>query len=222
MSTIFQKIVDVSSTVAAFAAVGIAGLVFMRSNQASSGNLLDGPPVEVEDWEQYGDVGHRVGPANAAVTIVEWGDYECPGCRAANPHIRFVLENYSEDVAIVYRHWPLGYHDLAYPAARAVECASNQGKFESYHERLYSSTEWYTNSQDFFLSYAEDLGVSDLQGFKECLSQIDPVPTIEEDILAATAIGGIGTPTVLVNDKLLRAFPDSIVLKELILQELED
>ena len=132
--------------------------------------------------------------------------------------LRGVRERYPDQVAIVFRNWPLPYHQHAYAAARAAECAGRQGRFAELHDNLYL---W----QDSLgaISYdtlAQRSGVPDLKAFATCAGDSSVVPAIEADILAAQEIGGHGTPTVAINGQLLRAVPDSLGLDRLVSEQI--
>lgn len=184
--------------------------------------LTDTPQVlaradrTVVDWQKYAEDGHWMGPADAPVVITEFGDYECSACRGVAPHIDAVRAAFPTEVALVYRHWPLSYHYLAYPAARAAECASLQGKFEAFHEWLYRDTEWMANPRGRFAAFATRINMPDLEGFEACLDDLDPVEVIERDIAAARELEAHGTPTILVNETLLGSAADSLTLTALV------
>ena len=154
-----------------------------------------------------------MGPKDAPVVIIEFGDYECSACRGVAPHIDAVRAAFPNTVALVYRHWPLSYHHLAYPAARAAECASLQGKFEVFHEWLYRDSEWMANSRQRFAAFAAQVQIPDLEQFESCLDTLDPVMSVERDIAAARELEAHGTPTILVNGTLLGSAADSLTLR---------
>jgi protein-disulfide isomerase len=81
---------------------------------------------------------HSIGPAHAAVTVVEYGDFECPNCKQAAPAVKLLLEHFAGRIRFVYRHFPLEeVHALALHAAQAAECAGAQGKFWPMHDLLF-------------------------------------------------------------------------------------
>lgn len=170
-------------------------------------------PRDIQDWELLAEAGHRLGPEEPAVTIIEFGDYQCPVCRSWHHDIKAVMRRNPDDVAFVYRHWPLPYHTYAYPAARAAECAGRQQRFWEFHTLLYENDNWLGDAMSRF---AETAGVQDIEAFKECVADSMPVPAIEADIAAAREIGAMGTPTVIVNGTLLASGRDSLSLQTLI------
>ncbi len=121
---------------------------------------------------------------------------------------------YANRVALVYRHWPLLYHKFAYPAARAAECAGDQGRFEAYHDALFLHSD--SLGLKTFESFARDAGVPEIGRFNECNGKDGQVPSIERDIEAAARIGAEGTPTIVVNGKVFLGAPTVAMLSDAI------
>jgi protein-disulfide isomerase len=166
-------------------------------------------------WQAVEAVGHWTGTSSAPVVIVEFGDFECPFCAAfANRALRGVLAEYSTDVALDFRHWPLPMHRLAYPAARAAECAGAQGRFNAYADVLFAKHD--SLGIISFDQFAVDAGVPDRSAFDSCNASGIPVPAIERDSHEALAIGARGTPTVIINGTLYYGTPDSVQLDTLV------
>src|SRR3954470_217846 len=85
-------------------------------------------------------VDHVLGPHDAALTLVEYGDFECPNCKQAAPAIKLLLERFGGSVRFVYRHFPLEeVHPHALLAAEAAEAAGGQGKFWQMHDELFEN-----------------------------------------------------------------------------------
>ena len=83
---------------------------------------------------------HVIGPDHAPVTVVEYGDFECPNCKQAAPAVKLLLERFSEQVRFVYRHFPQeALHPHALHAAEAAECAAAQGRFWPMHDLLFAN-----------------------------------------------------------------------------------
>ena len=101
---------------------------------------------------------HMRGPPHAAVTVVEYGDFECPNCRQAAPAVKLLLERFEERVCYVWRHFPLAeVHPHALMAAQAAEAASGQQKFWPMHDLLFEN-QAHLKAQHL-KSYAEQLGL---------------------------------------------------------------
>lgn len=155
----------------------------------------------VEDPSRYAALGHRLGPPEAPLTIVEFADFECTACRAfALDGAQVLRATLGDSVAIVFRHWPLDYHRFAYPAARAAECASRQGKFVEYHDALFTHQD--SLGLITFEQFAVRIGVPDTAAFNACNRESDPVPAIEADKRAAAELQLTGTPSLLINGEL--------------------
>lgn len=85
-------------------------------------------------------VDHVIGPEHAPVTVVEYGDFECPNCKQAAPAVKLLLQRFSEQVRFIYRHFPQEtLHPHALRAAEAAECAAGQGKFWRMHDLLFAN-----------------------------------------------------------------------------------
>src|ERR1044072_1112485 len=103
-------------------------------------------------------VDHTLGPDHAPVTLVEYGDFECPNCKQAAPAVKLLLERFNERVRFVWRNFPLeDVHPHALLAAEAAECAGAQGKFWEMHELLFANQEHLKLKN--LHGYAEQLGL---------------------------------------------------------------
>lgn len=172
---------------------------------------------EVTDWESFAEEGRRLGAEDAKVVVVEFGDYECPYCKRLYPHLEAFLETFPNDVALVYRHFPLDFHPNAHRAARIAECAGSLGRFEAMHHVL--NTVPTLEGLDL-LSIAGDAGITDPAPFVECSNAVDEVPAIRRDIELGNGLPVLGTPTVLIDGLLLGLPPDSARLFDLVQERL--
>jgi Na+/H+ antiporter NhaA len=141
---------------------------------------------------------HIRGPVEAPVTVVEYGDFECPYCGRAESVLRELLADFG-DVRYVWRHLPLSdVHPHAEFAAEASEAATAQGAFWEMHDLLLDHQGELTPSD--LLAYAEQLGL-DLDRFRDDLQRHAHAPRVEEDVDSADISGVTGTPTFFVNEK---------------------
>ncbi len=141
---------------------------------------------------------HLRGPAEAPVTLVEYGDFECPYCGRAEPVMRELLSDFG-DVRYVWRHLPLSdVHPNAQLAAEAAEAAAGQGAFWEMHDLLLGH-QGDLSSTDLH-AYAETLGL-DLERFSDAIERHADAARIEEDVDSADASGVTGTPTFFVNER---------------------
>lgn len=197
-----ERTANIASIAAGLAAVFIAAVVLHRTALGpalSPGN----PSGEVTDWRRYSD-GHRLGPEMPLVTIIEFGDYQCPFCKASEPHLEAIRRRFGNDVALVYHHFPLAGHGSAFEAATAAECAGQQDRFWPFHELLYSTESWIgaTSDADVMAGLAERAGVASVEEFVSCLEGTEDDYAVNADIMLAQSLGVVGTPTFLVNGQL--------------------
>jgi protein-disulfide isomerase len=200
------------------AAIGALVLVIQRVKAQSSAPsaLASGGDRLIADWREIAKVGDPVGPSDARVTIVEFTDYECPACRATEPLVRALIHQFPGDLRVVYRHWPLEYHRLAKRAARMSLCASEQGVFQQMHELLMTDDGWLESPEASFLRSPTLASVADSAEFWSCESSTRVKERLDLDIATVRRLGGRGTPTFLVNNRLVEVLPDSAAIAALI------
>ena len=140
---------------------------------------------------------HIRGPNDAPVTLVEYGDFECPYCGRAEPVIRNLLSSFGDDVRYVWRHLPLNdVHTRAQLAAEAVEAAGAQGKFWDMYDALLTHQDRLA-PQDLGRT-AERLGL-DVERFWGEMRRHEHAPRVTEDVSSADSSGVSGTPTFFIN-----------------------
>jgi Na+/H+ antiporter NhaA len=141
---------------------------------------------------------HFRGPADAPVTVVEYGDFECPYCGMAEPVVRELIREFG-DVRYVWRHLPLSdVHPHAQLAAEAAEAAAGQGAFWELHDLLLDHQD--ALEPDDLIGYAERLGL-DVERFATDLSYHVGAARVADDIDSADLSGVSGTPTFFVNGR---------------------
>ena len=161
--------------------------------------LLLGTPDLIADLAEPVDPerDHIRGPADAPVTVLEYGDFECPYCGQAEPVLRELLRDFG-DVAYVWRHLPLNdVHPNAQRAAEAAEAAAAQGAFWEMHDLLLERQDA-LGFRDL-LGYAAQLGL-DVEQFEEDLRTRDGAARIAQDVDSADLSAVSGTPTFFVNE----------------------
>ena len=172
---------------------------------------------ESGDLEPIGARDHARGPEESPVTLVKYGDYECPYCGELHPVLKELQETAGERVRLVFRHFPLdSVHPRARRAALAAEAAASQGRFWEMHDLLYENQD--ELSDEDLTRYAAELGL-DLQRFEDDLANEDLAWRIEEDRLGGERAGVGGTPALFLNgvryagpmdlDGLLAVFEDA-------------
>ena len=140
---------------------------------------------------------HIQGSADAAVTLVEYGDYECPYCGAGYPIIKEAQARMGNSLRFVFRNFPITTsHPQAERAAEAAEAAAGQGAFWEMHDLLYENQK-HLRDEDL-RSYAERLGL-DLERFDRELAERIHAERVHEDFIGGVRSGVNGTPTFYIN-----------------------
>jgi protein-disulfide isomerase len=140
---------------------------------------------------------HAIGTAHAPLTVVEYGDFECPNCKNAAPAVKILLENFGDRIRFVYRHFPLEQpHPHALAAAEAAEGAGAQGKFWEMHDLLFANQ---THLKPKHLhGYAESLGL-DMARYTAEMDDHVYLQRIREDVDGGKRSRVRGTPGFFVN-----------------------
>ena len=140
---------------------------------------------------------HIEGPFDAPVTLVEYGDYECPYCGLAFPNVRRVQRLFARKLRFAFRHFPLTEaHPWAEPAAEAAEYAATQGLFWEMHDSLYAHQD--ELGLPLILALGRALGLSDL-GLRDTLAQRTFAAKINNDFVGGVRSGVNGTPSFFIN-----------------------
>jgi protein-disulfide isomerase len=143
---------------------------------------------------------HVIGAPHAPVTIVEYGDFECPNCKQAASAVKLLLERFAGRAQVVFRHFPLEeVHPHALAAAQAAECAAGQGKFWEMHDLLFANQDHLKVHQ--LQSYGERLQL-DMARYKAEMDDEVYLQRIREQMEGARRSGVRATPTFFVNGRL--------------------
>ncbi len=151
------------------------------------------------------------GNDSAKVTLVEFSDFQCPACRTQAPTLQQLLEDFPDDVRLVYKHFPLsGPHKNANNAALAAEAAGAQDRFYQFHDALFANQqEWSdmdeTALKEKFKEYAETIGVQDIEMFQKDLDERTYQEKVSRDRTDGDTIGIDSTPTVFMNGQEVKA-----------------
>lgn len=142
------------------------------------------------------DNDHVQGVADAPLTLVEYGDFQCPSCRMAYPVVKHLQRQLGAQLRFVYRHFPLPQHPLAAPAAEASEFAAGQGKFWEMHDALYDNQP--ELGPELFAALATKLGLNERE-LDEALEKGTYAELVEADMEGGEKSGVAGTPTFYIN-----------------------
>jgi protein-disulfide isomerase len=161
---------------------------------------------------------HAQGPANAPLTLVEYGDYQCPYCGAAYPVVRRLQKTLGKKMRFVFRNFPLTQaHPYALIAAETAEAAALQGKFWEMHDLLYEQQA--SLDPDIIPSWAASIGLN-LERLGNDIRQGVPEKRIREDRQSGIRSGVNGTPTFFINAARYDGSPDYASLLEALESEL--
>jgi protein-disulfide isomerase len=140
---------------------------------------------------------HVQGPARAPVTLVEYGDYECPHCGAAHPIVKEIQARFERQLRFVFRHFPLSeVHPHAESAAESAEFAGAHGRFWEMHDGLFENQD--RLGLPLLAALAEVLGLSDLE-LREALATRKYAPKVRNDFIGGVRSGVNGTPAFFIN-----------------------
>lgn len=143
----------------------------------------------------------QTGSTNPQVTIVEYGDFQCPACAKMEPNLKQALQEFGDRVALVFNDFPLtALHPNGNAAAEAGQCAFAQEQFWPYHDILYGrQDEWSVlrDPAEQFTAYARELNLN-VDQFQSCVSNHDGKASIAEDVAEANSQQISSTPTIFV------------------------
>ena len=153
-----------------------------------------------------------LGNPAAKVTIVEFGDFECPFCLRAFPIMRALSQEYKEEARFIFRDFPLSdIHPFAQLSAQGGYCAHQQGKFWAYHDKLFQNQD--KISREFLTTAASQSGL-DMNEFSRCLESEEARQEVEDDYAAGLAAGAQGTPTWFLNgERVAGVIPEDVFRK---------
>lgn len=147
---------------------------------------------------------HIKGEGKSGVTLVEYGDYQCPYCAQYFPIVKAVQEKYNDQIFFQFRNFPLtNLHPNAFSAARAAEAAAMQNKFWEMHDALYENQDQWAEMGDaapYFSQLAEKIGL-DSAKFKKDYASSAVNNLINADLAAGTKLGVEGTPAFFLDGK---------------------
>ena len=216
----FKKIIDEELVKAkALVAKGTArSAVYAELTKNGATSKAAGPSRPAEDDTKVYDI--KVGSNDpfkggkkAAVTIIEFSDFECPFCSRVNPTMKQIEDAYGDKVRVVFKQNPLSFHKNAPLAAEATLAAHEQGKFWQMHDALFANQKALTRPD--LDKYAQEIGLN-MDKFKAALDTNKFKPQVEADMAVAKELGATGTPSFFVNGRKLRGAQPFESFKKLI------
>jgi len=179
-------------------AIVVAG-IFLMTRGTTSATKVDSSLLVRADSD-------RIASGSGTITMVEFGDFQCPACGAYYPVVKQVVSDFHTQINYVFRNFPLdSIHPNAHIAAQAAEAAGVQGKYWEMHDMLYvKQAEWSdkSNARDIFAGYAQSLGL-DVNKFKTDIDSSVVTSKVQEDISDGNALTINQTPTFFINGQMI-------------------
>lgn len=150
---------------------------------------------------------HKITAPNEKLTLVEFGDFQCPACSAYNNLVKQILSEKKDTLSFVFRNFPLSQHKNARVSAYAAEAAGMQGKYWEMHDKIYETqAQWSTsgNPKDIFTSFAKDLGLNESK-FKSDMELPEVKTKIDEDYSDGVTLNIDSTPTFYLNNRKVKS-----------------
>jgi protein-disulfide isomerase len=191
---------------------------------APIGTVTPTPQTTVKDYKALvTSTSAALGSEKAPVTIVEFSDFQCPYCRKFfNDAYQDIKKAYIDTgkVRLVFRHYPLSFHPAARPAALASQCAFDQGKFWEFHDLIFTEQEKQGQGTVSFglpelKAWAQKLGMN-TSTFNSCIDTSTHADIVDADMKVAASVGVTGTPTFVINGKIVVGAQPFSIFKDVI------
>lgn len=201
-----------AAAVLVVAGVAAAGMMIVVATASRSA----GPAMQpVQGWEAALDLSRSTAPTGAPVRIVEFSDFQCPYCARAQADLQALHARYPESITVTYRHFPLKrIHPFAMASALAAECAREQGRFQAFHDVLFSAQARIGTA--VWGSLAAEAGVPDRAAFDQCLRSQRYRRRIDQDLRLGQRLGIVGTPSFIVEGQLVGGRVNSLAVDSII------
>ena len=185
--------------VLAVAVAGAAAFYFSRqSNEATNTSDSASAPLQKTGGGRFR------GPENARITLVEFGDYQCPSCKAYHPVVQELLARYPQQVRLEFHHYPLiSIHPNAMAASMAVEAAGEQGKYWEMHDLVFELQDQWSrspNPEPDFLAMASRLGLNQ-NSFMQAMRSPQLQDRVLQDVVRAREAQVEAVPTFFIDGK---------------------
>lgn len=194
--------------------------IYLNTNTVSNTNTTSNTNSAAMKTEtKTSSTDHVRGSDNASVTLIEYSDFQCPFCARVQSTYDKILEEYPDQVKLIYRHFPLSFHQNAKKAAEAAECAGDQNKFWEMHDTLFANQN--NLDVDSLKDFAKELNLN-TSTFNGCLDSGQYEQRIQSDLAEGTKDGVSGTPATFVNGELISGAQPYDVFKTAIDQALAE
>jgi protein-disulfide isomerase len=202
------------------AVVALVGFSLLAITNDSEKKVVKTGEEQVAGEQQVAEVSleinendHVLGNRNASVKVFEFSDFQCPYCSMFHEVMHQIADEYGDQIAWVYKQFPIASHPLGMPGSMATECAGEQGKFWEMADEIFNNQE--TLSQDSFETFAEELGL-DVNQFNSCVADEKYYDKIVSDYNLGIDAGVQGTPTNFINGQMIPGAVPYENMKELI------
>ena len=193
------------------ACLAIAMAVVVREVRRPAPATVSGSPARyLSEWNALLEKAVTIGPEEADVYVIEFGDLQCPACRTFHRTLRQAMATYPNTVAFAFLHFPLPQHPLAVPSAHALECADAQDAADSFIDVLYAKQD--SLGLKDWRAYAIEANVPAPQRLADCVANEQSHERVTEGQQLGSTLGIQFTPTVIVNGWWFPAPPDSTAL----------
>jgi protein-disulfide isomerase len=217
MPSWMQRAEQASSVVLAVCAV-VLMITYVWGSVGSNeggGQAAGPPPVSIAEWRTAHAPATPFGDTTGAVQLVEFSDFQCPYCARFADTLAVIARKYEGRVTVAYRHMPIERrHPAAFEAAMASECAAAQGRFRAYHDALFATQE--TLGDRPWLQLAVRSAVPDTVRFLHCMRDSLPAHRVREDLNFARSHQLRGTPTTIINGRIVRGIATVRELEDLL------
>jgi len=192
---------------------------FSKSKKLTNSNAQQQKNIKIEKVETITrDYNPKFGFGDQ-VTIIAFLDFECPFCREQYPILKEVMKKYKPAIQVVFKHFPLAsIHPHAKQASLAATCAQEQDKFWKYYNRLFKLKQF---SKQNYYNIASDLSLQ-MEKFKNCYENQKYIKRVEKDLADGVSLGVRGTPTFIINGKVIQGVLKKEKWKEIILKEIKN
>ncbi|HMN24908.1 MAG TPA: thioredoxin domain-containing protein [Ignavibacteriaceae bacterium] len=190
----------------------IVTILFLRKEFSSNNSKLN--ISIVENWKELISEDEKANSEYPKVYLIEFFDYECSYCSILDATLDTIQSKYGNKIKIIRYHFPLNIHPLAYRIAIAAECAGTQDVFDSYHKELMAN-QYKLNSINF-TEVARLIGIKDIEKFQKCVNEEETADVISHDVQLAKKFNVNGTPTLIINNKMISGVVDSKEIEEII------
>jgi len=182
----------------------LGGLIYASDKKKVDVGNLDTKSTQAASEKSGNIADHVFGKKDSKVVLVEYGDFQCPACFGAHPNIQALSEKYKDQIAFVFRNFPLtAIHPNALAAAAAAEAAGLQGKYWEMNNSIYNNQDaWKTATASertaIFVGFAKELGLN-TESFTKDISSPSVTKKINFDLALGKKDGVSGTPSFTIN-----------------------